>query len=165
MRDRIIALAGATVLAAFMTSASWAADNSAFLKDAIQGSMAEVKLGELAQKNGGSADVKQFGSTLVNDHTDAMNKASELAKSMDVPVPTEPTAEAQQEYEKLQGMTGAEFDKEFAEHMVQGHEKTIQEFEQQAGDGSGQVAEYAKATLPTLKQHLETAQNIEAQQK
>jgi putative membrane protein len=155
-------LIAAMLVSGFGTS-SWAADPSTFLQDAIAGSLAEVQLGQLAQQNGGSADVKSFGQTLVTDHSKAMEEASALAQSMSVQVPTEPTPEAQQEYQKLQGLKGPEFDKEFAEHMVSDHEKDIKKFEEQA-QGADQVAQFANATLPTLKTHLDMAKKLEANQ-
>jgi putative membrane protein len=153
----------AAMLVGGFGASSWAADPSTFLQDAIAGSMAEVQLGQLAQQNGSSADVKSFGQTLVTDHSKAMEEASALAQSMSVQVPTEPTPEAQQEYQKLQVLKGAEFDKEFAEHMVSDHEKDIKKFEEQA-QGDDQAAQFANATLPTLQTHLDMAKKLEANQ-
>ena len=161
MQTKIIGVAAAALAGAVISAASWAADDATFLKDAIQGSLAEVKMGQLAQQNGGSDEVRSFGTKLVTDHSAAMDQASALAKSMNAPVPDQPTAEAQEEYEKLKVLTGDDFDKEFAEHMVADHEKDIQKFEEQAKSGSGEVAQFAKATLPTLQTHLDLAQDLE----
>ncbi len=160
MHDKIIGTTAAALAGALMASASWAADDATFLKEAIQGSLAEVKMGQLAQQNGGTEDVRSFGTKLVTDHSAAMDQATALAESIDAPVPDQPKPEAQKEYEKLQGLTGAEFDKEFAEHMVMGHEKEIAKFEEHAQSGSNEVAEFAKATLPTLELHLDLARDL-----
>jgi putative membrane protein len=164
MYQKIIGLAAATLIGAVISAPTRAADESTFLQDAIAGSIAEVQLGQLAQQNGGSADVKAFGQRLVTDHSKAMDQAAALAKTMNVQVPTEPEPEAQDEYQKLQGLKGAEFDKEFAQAMVQGHEQTIQKFEEQS-KGNDQVAQYAQQTLPVLQTHLDLAKKIETQQK
>jgi putative membrane protein len=164
MQGKTVWLAAA-ISSVTLASASFAADESTFLQDAVQGSLAEVQMGQLAQQNGGSEDVKAFGQTLVTDHTKSMDQASALAKSMNVQVPTEPKPEAQQEYEKLQGLQGAEFDKAFAEHMVMDHQKEIDKFEEQAQGGGDEVAQFAKQTLPVLNTHLDLAKKIEAQQK
>jgi putative membrane protein len=94
-----------------------------------------------------------------------MDQASALAEFMNVEVPTKPKAEAQQEYEKLKALKGADFDKAFAEHMVMDHQKEIEKFEEQAEGGSDEVAQFAKQTLPVLNTHLDLAKKIEAQQK
>jgi putative membrane protein len=145
-----------------LASASWAADNATFLQDAIKGSLAEVQMGQLAQQNGGSDGVKSFGAQLVSDHSTALDQAKTLASSSGAPVPDEPTPEAKAEYEKLQGLTGAEFDEEFSKHMVMDHEKDIAKFEEQAA-GSDEVAAFAKQTLPTLQKHLEIATELSKQ--
>src|SRR5690242_1049338 len=49
--------------------------NKRFVMEAIQGDMAEVKMGQLAQEKGESQAVKQFGETLVNDHGAHQQKA------------------------------------------------------------------------------------------
>jgi putative membrane protein len=156
-------LAAAALAGALMTSASWAATatESTFLKEAIQGSIAEVKLGQLAQQNGGSDKVRQFVSQLVTDHSASKDQADALAKSLGASVPDQPSASAQKEYKRLQSLTGAQFDKEFAKHEVMDHEKDIREFEKAAKSGNGQVAQFAQATLPTLRHHLEMAKNLE----
>jgi putative membrane protein len=60
-------LAGALVV----SSASLAQDKAdqKFLKGAIEGNLSEVKMGELAQKNGGSDGVRSFGEMLQQDHS------------------------------------------------------------------------------------------------
>ena len=81
---------------------------------------------------------------------------------MNVPVTDEAAPEADTEYTKLQGMKGADFDKEFASYMVDDHKKDIDKFEQEASSSDpAQVTDFAKQTLPTLKKHLQTAQSLQ----
>jgi putative membrane protein len=48
-----------------LTSSSFAQDKASqkFLKEAIEGNLAEVQMGQLAQKNGASDGVRSFGQT------------------------------------------------------------------------------------------------------
>ncbi|CDX28689.1 putative outer membrane protein [Mesorhizobium sp. ORS 3359] len=131
-----------------------------FLKDAIKGDNSEVMLGKLAQKNGGKA-VKSFGHTLQKDHAKAKRQAAALARKLGVDVPGDLTDEAIQEQQKLQGLSGAAFDNEFAPYMVSDHQKDVSEFEDEAKSGQGDVANLAKKTLPTLRKHLKLAQSLE----
>jgi putative membrane protein len=57
-------------------------------------------------------------------------------------------------------LNGAAFDKAFAQHMVMDHKKDIAAYQKEAKkqDATGQ---YAKATLPTLQKHLQSAQSLE----
>ena len=77
-----------------LASSAFAAESSsqAFLKKAIQGNYAEAKMGQLAQQNGQSGDVKNFGRMLAHDHSAANQKALDAAKSMGVTPPEEPNA-------------------------------------------------------------------------
>ena len=45
---------------------------------AIQINLAEISVGDLTQKNGGSDDVKSFGKMLVEDHTASNTKVTSL---------------------------------------------------------------------------------------
>src|SRR5919198_3213737 len=92
MRTKL--LAGAAMAALLVSGSAWAQDKASqsFLTEAIQGNLAEVQMGQLAQKNGSSDAVKQFGQMLVKDHSESNQKAMSVARSMGVTPPTSPTA-------------------------------------------------------------------------
>src|ERR1700676_2446103 len=50
-----------------------------FAKEAAQGGMAEVKLGQLAQEKGSNDAVKSFGKRMVDDHSKAGDKLKVVA--------------------------------------------------------------------------------------
>ena len=158
-----IGLSPAVALAALSFGAVARADSpDQFIKKAVQGNIAEVKMGELAQKNGSSDGVKSFGKMLVTDHGKAKDQTVALAKPLNVDPPTEPNADAKAAYDKLAKLSGAAFDKEFAHHMVMDHKKDIAEYEDEAKEkGNVQVSKYAADTLPTLKKHLQTAEALD----
>ena len=49
----------------------------------------EIRMGQLAQRNGSSAQVKQYGATLVRDHQAADQKVVALAKQLRIALPQE----------------------------------------------------------------------------
>ncbi len=154
-------LATALALTA-LTSTAFAADKSAeaFVKEAIQGNYAEVKMGKLAQSNGENAGVRGFGETLVTDHQAANEKAINLAKELKIEAPTGPSAQQTKEYEKLAALKGTAFDREFTKHMVKDHNKDIDAYTKASKTSNKSVASYASETLPTLKKHLLTAKGL-----
>ena len=77
-----------------LSSLASAEDSKTFIKDAVQGNMAEVKMGELAQKKAAAAGVKDFGKTLAADHAKGRDKAMNLAKSLEVEAPKEEKPDA-----------------------------------------------------------------------
>lgn len=135
-----------------------------FIKKAIEGNLAEVKMGELGEQKSSNATVKAFGKMLVTDHGAANEKALAAAQSAGVTPPSSPDSKQKTTYEKMSKLSGEKFDREYAEEMVSDHKKDIDEYTK-AAKGSGPVADYAKATLPTLKEHLQKAQALEKELK
>ena len=138
-----------------------AADQT-FLKEAIRGDLAEVNMGKLAQEKGQSAATKQFGQMLEQDHGQHLQKAKDSAQQMGVSAPTEPNAKQKKMYDQLSKMSGAQFDKQFAQHMIMDHKEDIGKYEKKA-KSKGPLAQFAEQTLPTLQKHLQTAQRLAEQ--
>jgi putative membrane protein len=67
---------------------------------------------------------------------------------------------AQREYDKLQHLSGREFDREFLRYMVDDHREDIRDFREQAAAGNHEVSQMAKEQLPTLEKHLQTAERL-----
>jgi putative membrane protein len=82
-----------------------------FLVKAIEGNLAEVQMGELAQKNGQRADVKCFGQMLQQDHGAANQKGMDAAKKLGVNSPSGPNPKQKADYDKMAKTQGAAFDK------------------------------------------------------
>jgi putative membrane protein len=66
-------------------------------------------------------------------------------------------------HERLSKLSGAEFDREYIDAMLNAHQKAVDAVEEKATDGdNAEVKQWAASTLPTLKQHLERAKQIQA---
>ena len=137
--------------------AATAAIDSAFITDALKGDNGEVAIGQLAQTQGDSQAVKDFGKLLVSDHGAHKQELAALAQTAGVPVTDEPADEAKTNLQKLKGLRGTEFDKQFKSMMVEDHTKDIAKYEKQASSGDPQTAALAQKTLPTLRKHLDAA--------
>ena len=59
-----------------------------FFKEAAQGGMAEVALGQMAAERATNTDVKKFGQRMVQDHGKANQELKTLAASKGVTLPT-----------------------------------------------------------------------------
>ena len=150
-----------TFAAAAAATAATAPSPSDFVSDAIKGDNAEIQMGKLAEDQGGSAAVKRFGRTLVADHTKAKSQMDQVAEQVGVKPTTEVPADADAEMKKLQGLKGADFDKEFASHMVDDHQKDIDKFQAEAAAKNGPASKVAAEQLPTLRKHLKMAQALD----
>jgi putative membrane protein len=130
-----------------------------FLTEAIQGDMAEVDMGKLAQQNGHSDGVKQLGKMLEQDHGEHLQKMQQMAQQMGVTPPQQPSAKATKAYDRLSKMSGEKFDRAFARDMVKDHKTDIAKYKKEA-KGNGQLAQMAQETLPTLEKHLQAAEQL-----
>jgi putative membrane protein len=130
-----------------------------FLTKAIQGNLAEIEMGRLAQEKGQSDAVRSFGQQLVQDHGQANERATTAATAAGVTPPTEPSAKQRADAAKLAKLSGPAFDRQFASHMVMDHKKDVREYQAEAKKNDP-ASGYATETLPTLQKHLETAQSL-----
>jgi putative membrane protein len=133
-------------------------DDSEFLVDQAEINLAEIEIGKLAQTKSTNAEVKKFGKMLVDEHTKAASELSALAKTKNFSLPTSLTEEGQEEYNKLNEKSGVDFDKKFADMMVDGHEKAIDKLKKTAENAKDQdVKLWASNNIAGLTAHLEHA--------
>jgi putative membrane protein len=133
-------------------------DDQKFIKDAGAGNATEVEMGKLAQQNGASDGVKQFGQRLAADHGKANEELRQIADRHGVSFAAAPH---QKDIDKFSRLKGAQFDKAFAGHMVKDHKLDIAKFRTEAKKGkSADVKTFASDALPTLEEHLKIAQGL-----
>lgn len=134
-----------------------------FYKDAAEGDMAEVQMGQLAQEKSANASVREFGSMMVADHTAAKEKLKALAASKSIDLPTSPSVAQMATKTKLELLSGRTFDKSYIKGMIEDHQEDIAMFKQEAKSGMDPEAKaLAAATLPTLQAHLKKILSIAA---
>lgn len=158
-----IGLAGALTVSGAMAQTKQADKVSQkFISSAIQGDIAEVDVGKLAQEKGQSDAVKQYGAMLVKDHGEHQAKAEEVASQLGVTPPTGSGLGSKATYAKLKILSGASFDRSFAKTMVKDHQEDIKEYRKESSksDAAGKLA---KDTLPILQKHLQAALTLEKQ--
>ena len=171
MKTKNILLTAA--LAAFCASPAFAAQDEKkhekgnmdemFIMKAADGGMAEVELGRLASQNGESSRVKEFGEHMTKDHTKANDELKAVAAKMNVTVPEKVGPKNQATMDKLSKLSGAKFDEAYGKAMVKDHMEDIAEFEKAAnGAKNPELKAFAGKTLPTLKEHLKMAKELNA---
>jgi len=138
--------------------------NEVFIRNAAEGNMAEVKLGELAQQKGQSPEVKKFAERMIQDHTKANEELKQVAGREHVNLPTGTSRKTGQTYQSLEKLSGPEFDKAYARTMVQDHEKDVSEFKHELSTAQDEpTKQYVQQTLPTLESHLQQAKQMQAE--
>jgi putative membrane protein len=67
---------------------------------------------------------------------------------------------------KLSGLSGDAFDREYVNMMVKDHEKDVKEFEKASTNAKdSDVRAFATKTLPTLREHLQQVRDIQSRMK
>jgi putative membrane protein len=143
-------------------SSKLSASDQKFIKEAAEGGMAEVELGKLAVQKAYSDDVKQFGQRMIDDHTKANNNLKGVASSLGVSLPQHLNAKDEATKERLSKLSGDQFDKAYMRDMVRDHKADVAAFRTESATGrDASIKSFAIQTLPTLRDHLKNAENIE----
>jgi putative membrane protein len=133
-----------------------------FVEETASGGMLEVDLGKMAAEKSQSADVKAFAHHMVADHSKANEKLKTLAASKGIAIPKELQAEHKAKHDQLSKLSGEDFDRRYMNEMVKAHEATVTKFEHETRTGSDDdIKQFAKDTLPTLREHLGQAQKVD----
>jgi len=86
-----------------------------------------------------------------------------ITKQKRVSLPKSPDPDAKATQARLKKVTGTAFDKAFIDHMVNDHVKDVADFQKEADQGQDpDVRAFAAKSLPTLKQHLQMAKNVQS---
>jgi len=137
-----------------------------FIMKAAKSGMMEVELGRLAQEKGTSEQVKNLGQRLVADHGKANEELKEVASRAGVTLPEHHQGmKHDAKADRLQNLSGAEFDRQFMRMQVEHHRKDIAEFQKMARNGSEPVKSFAAKQLPALQEHLRMAQEYKSDAK
>lgn len=133
-----------------------------FVETAAQDGMMEVDLAKLALKKSSNNDVKQFAQKMEQDHEQANDQLSSIAKSKGLTVPEKLDAKHEAMLKSLSAKSGKAFDQAYAEHMAKDHSKAVALFKGASQSSDADLAAFAKKTLPTLEEHKQLADNLNA---
>lgn len=131
-----------------------------FVENAAMGGKVEVELGQIAQRQGASDAVKQFGSRMVQDHGKANDELKALAATKNITLPAEPDRSHRRKAEQLSKLSGVEFDRAYMAEMLSDHRKDVAAFKRTSErSGDAELKAFAARTLPTLQEHLKMAES------
>jgi len=100
-----------------------------FVRDVASMNAAEIELGRLASQRAASPDVKQFAQMVVTDHTSAGDKLKAFASQHAIDVPAQISDKDRDLQQKLSEKQGLEFDKAYADAMVDQHQSLVDKLE------------------------------------
>jgi putative membrane protein len=109
-------------------------DDKKFLATAAQSDQNEIALSQLAEQKATNPAVKAFAEKMVKEHTQMTASMKPFADSWGLTAPTGPDSDHQKELDKLNGLSGNDFDKEYMDQMVTDHSKALSAFTSEAKD-------------------------------
>lgn len=130
-----------------------------FIEEHVKMNEAEVAVGRLAQDRATNPQVREFAQAMVRDHQAALQELRQIAMQHNVTI--EPRDEMEGDHRDLMERQGAEFDREFINWAVDKHEDAIGDVEDQVDSENQALRDWATKTLPTLRQHLDMARNLQ----
>jgi putative membrane protein len=126
-----------------------------FILAAAQGGMTEVKLGELAARNGSSDEVKEFGRMMVKDHTVINDDLKALATQKGVTLADSVDAKHQGKVDKMAALTATGFDDAYISAMIKSHKEVAMEFKAEyAATQDSDIKRFLDKSLPVVEEHL-----------
>jgi putative membrane protein len=131
-----------------------------FVNEAATGDMFEIKSSQLAADRT-KGDVQSFANRMVTDHTKTTSELKGLAPQLEISLPTRMTNSQQSILDKLNGLQGDDFAKQYMDDQVSAHKEAVSLFQRYGKNGADdKLKAWADKTLPTLQHHLDMAQSI-----
>jgi putative membrane protein len=164
---RLIAAAGGMVmalaaapLAPLHAQLAELRQDSRFIFDAASNNLLEIRLGQQAQSKATNPAVKQFGQQMVTDHTNLHNQLTSIL-SKNTEFKPGLTDDDEKEVERLEKLSGAEFERAYMTAMVQHHQEDVSTYQsQQASLRSAEARQIAANSLPVLQRHASMAVQV-----
>jgi putative membrane protein len=135
-----------------------------FVTQAAISDMFEIQSSQLAQERGNASE-KPFAAMMVKDHQKTSDDIRAMISSGDVKaeLPTALDSSHQNSLDKLKSLKGSDFSSRYSSDQVSGHKDAVSLFERYAKGGeNAKLKDWADKTLPTLRHHLEMAQDLAA---
>lgn len=149
----------AAVAAVTPTSAPLSNADQKLMMEVAMGGMMQLEVSRVAVQKATEPDVRMLAQAEVAEQEGLSAKLKEIASAKNVALPAAPDAKTQRMIAKMQGMSGAEFDRAYVrESGVKGHElldKTMSKVQQRAADPS--LKALAAAAHPLVRTHLQVS--------
>ena len=137
------------------------AQDKVFVKKALEGSMAEVQLGQLALQKSNDAQVKEFAQRMVDDHTKMLDQMKPVAQQVGVAVPASPSKSQMKTMDKLKTLSGDAFDQAYIKDMVKDHKEDDADFKREASSTQNpKLREVVQQGDQVIEMHLQHIEKI-----
>ena len=124
----------------------------------------EIRAGQHALNKTNNQAVRDYATMIVADHNNAEGDLKPILEAAGVTLPTAPgslDSDHQSRLDKLGGLKGAQFDDQFRQQQIDGHERAITLFRDYATKGThAELKSWAQKSVSMLERHLEQARSL-----
>src|SRR6185369_11741453 len=99
-----------------------------FMMKAAQSDSAQMGMSRMALEKSANSDVKDFAHMIEMDHKAALDNLKDLMSKSGVQLSKGLPSELQRDIDRMNSLTGSEFDREFINMMVTDHQKAVEMF-------------------------------------
>jgi putative membrane protein len=134
-----------------------------FMGKAAEGHQSEILMARVALLKSGNNDVKDYANMIEKDHSAALKDIVELMNDKRVSKPQTLNDETKQHLSAMNELKGPEFDREFVNMMVSGHENAVEMYQSElATVQNPDLKDYIEGLKPKLEMHLEKGQQLQS---
>lgn len=133
-----------------------------FVLEAATSDMFEIESSKLAVERADPA-TKTFAQQMIADHTKTSTEMKQMVDSGKVaaPIPTAMTSSQKAMLDKLNGLQGDDFNKQYHSDQVSVHKDAVDLFKRYGDSGdNADLKSWAATTRPALEHHLMMAQDL-----
>ncbi len=135
-----------------------------FVTEAAVGDMFEIESSKLAQQKATDTATKDFAAKMIEDHTKTSTELKRMVSGGKVKakVPAAMDSSHKSMMDKLVKLNGDDFNKKYHDDQGSAHKSAVGLFERYSKGGKNPgLKDWAGKTLPTLKDHLKMAQDLD----
>lgn len=132
-----------------------------FVVRALNMGMFEVQVAQLAEKKAETKELKDLAAKVESEHSKVNEQLAILATEKNITAPDSITNEMQDKVMRLSQLSGKDFDKEYANIMLDQHKEVVDEFEQISINAvDADIKQLAVEALPAIRIHYEEAVKV-----
>jgi putative membrane protein len=160
--NRLNAQGAAAVAAITPTSGQLSSRDRGLMMEVAMGGMRQLEVSRAALEKLTNPEARILAQSEIEEQTAVSAKLREIASAKGATLPAAPDSKTQSMVRKMQGMSGAELDRNYVkESGVKGHEqlqKTMSKVQSNGTDAS--LKALATATMPVIQTHMQVSRQV-----
>ena len=132
-----------------------------FVIEAMQNSMAEIQICEMAIEKSQNEDAKKFAQTMIDEHARLGRELEQLAEKKKLEVPGKIRPEQKMTADELGSLSGRDFEQRWIQYNIDVHERDTKVFSHYAAEEEDpDIRELARQGADRMRKHLKMAHDV-----